>query len=426
MMILGKPYPVRRELIDRLNKNVAVDQPKYPINFQNTRNFFVIHTVEIGMPKYRLQNGRTTAYQEEVIVDEGLPEDFFERDLEMEEAHKKQHEILKKQLSASGTDLLEYFKDHDQEEPLILDNKGFVVNGNRRLCTMRELHQQDVNSGKIKPRFSHIEVIILPPCSEDDILTLEGKLQIVKDIKAEYDWTSEGCMYRNLRDKRHYTTDQIASLYDKKKEDIEDIILLLTYVDQYLKSRDIPKKYHTIVNEKFAFEAIVKGRKKLGEDVDKKNVFQTVAFSVIEQPLDGMGRLHSFIPKIVDNIDAIIDRALEKFPSDDVESVEGGDFSGDLLDGNEVQENLTNLVNVLDKEENRVNVAYIVKDVIEAEEDRQQRFAVIQKIQRANSLLQDALNIFDDNVEVNGIDSQLESIESHISDLKGKLLHVTH
>jgi hypothetical protein len=425
-MLLGQPYPIRRELINRLNEHVAVDQHKHPINFQGERKFFPIHTVEIGMPKYRLQNGRTTAYQEEAIAEQGLADDFFERDIELEEAHKKQHEILKKQLKDSGIDLLAYFKERDQEEPLILDNKGFVVNGNRRLCTMRELHQQDVNAGKANPRFSHIEVIILPPCSEDDILTLEGKLQIVEDIKADYDWTAEGCMYRSLRDKKHYTTERIAGIYDKKKEYVEELILLLTYVDQYLESRGTPKKYQAIEQQKFAFEAIVKGRKKLGEDVDKKDIFQTVAFSVIEQPLPGMGRLHSFIPKIADNIDPIIGRAIEEFPSADVENPEEEDFAGGLLGGNDIQVDLTNLVSTLDKEENRGNVVHVAKDVIEAEEDRQQRFTVIQKIQRANSLLQDAVNIFDDDTEKDGIESQLESIESHIADLKGKLLNVTH
>ncbi|MED1127621.1 hypothetical protein [Bacillus paralicheniformis] len=425
-MVLGWPYPVRRELIDRLVRNIAVDQHKHPINFQNERKFFPIHTVEIGMPKYRLQNGRTTDAQEELIAQEGLPEDFFEKDVELEEAHKKQHEILKNQLKVGGVDLLAYFKERNQEEPLILDNNGFVVNGNRRLCTMRELHQKDVEDGKANPRFSHIEVIILPPCSEDDILTLEGKLQIVEDIKADYVWTAEACMYRSLRDKKHYTTERIAFLYDKKKEDIEELILLLTYVDQYLESRNIPKKYQKIVKEKFAFEAIVKGRKKIGEDVDKKDIFQTVAFSVIEQPLPGIGRLHSFIPKIADNIDQIIERAKEEFPADYIVSQEEEDFADGLLGGNEIQEDLTNLVRILDKIENREDVVNIAKDVIEAEEDRQQRYTVIQKIQRANSLLQDAVNIFDNDTEVDGIYSQLESIECHIADLKGKLLNVTH
>lgn len=425
-MELGWAYPRRRELIDQLVKHVAIDQPKHPINFQGERKFFAIHTVKIEMPKYRLQNGRTIDAQEETIVDQGLPVDFFERDIELEEAHKKQHNILKNQLNVGGTNLLSYFKNKQQEEPLILDNNGFVVNGNRRLCTMRELHKEDIVSRKKNPRFSHIEVIILPPCSEEDILTLEGNLQIVEDIKAEYVWTAEGCMYRNLRDKKNYTTEKISGIYAKKREEIEDLILLLSFVDEYLESRNKPKKYHEVLNEKYAFEAIVKGRKKLGDEIEKKAVFQAVAFSVIEKPLPGMGRLHSFIPKIVDNIDPIIQRVQEEFSFEDDNATEDEDFAGGLLGNNDVQVNLISLVQTLEKEENRENVVHVAKDVIEAEEDMQQRYTVIQKIQRANSLLKDAVNIFDKDTEREGIQAQLESIEQHIIDLKEKLLNAAH
>ncbi|OPD49315.1 hypothetical protein [Bacillus thuringiensis] len=425
-MELGWAYPKRRELIDRLASNVSANQHKHPINFQNERTFFPIFKVEIGMPKYRLSNGRTQDAQEQYYTEKNLSEDYFERDLELEEVHEAQHGILKQQLKSSGIDLLDYFTKNKQEEPLILDNNGFVVNGNRRLCTMRELRQKDIVAGKQSPRFSHIEVIILPPCSEEDILALEGKLQITQDIKADYIWTAEGCMYRSLRDKKGFTTEKIASLYEgKKKEDVEELILLLTYVDQYLASRNIPKQYHRIQEDQLAFEAIVKGRKKLNDE-DKKDIFQTIAFSVIEKPLTGMGRLYSFLPKIVDNIDAIIERAQQEFPPEEQMSIDDEDFDDGLLGGSDFELNLINLAQTLDKEENRENVVHITKDVIDAEDDRQQRFTVIQKIQRANSLLQDAVNMFDDDTEVVGIQSQLEAIETHIEELKGKLLNVAH
>lgn len=420
-MELGWSYPRRRELIDRLGNSVSADQNKYPINFQNERTYFPIHKVEIGMPKYRLSNGRTQAAQEEYYTSNNLPEDFFERDIELEDIHKAQHEILKKQLRSGGTDLMDYFSKNNQEEPLILDNNGFVVNGNRRLCTMRELRQKDLENGRQPAKFSHIEVIILPPCSEEDIIALEGKLQITEDIKADYVWTSEGCMYRALRDKKNYSTEKIASLYDgKKKEDIEDLILLLTYVDEYLESRNIPKQYDKIQDDKFAFEAIVKGRKKIADE-DKKDIFQTISFSVIEKPLPGMGRLHSFLPKIADNIDTVIERAQQEFPSEEQMEMDNDDLDGGLLGDSDFEEDLINLALTLDKEENRENVVQVVKDVIDAEDDRRQRFTVIQKVQRANTLLQDAITMFDDDTEREGIDLQLESIKAHVAELEGKL-----
>ncbi|MCC3378451.1 hypothetical protein ACFQ5D_16560 [Paenibacillus farraposensis] len=428
-MELGWAYPKRRELIDLLVSSRNLDQNKHPINFQNKREFFPIFNVEIGMPKYRLSNGRTQDSQEQYYTKHKLPEDYFEKDIELEEVHKAQHNILKSQLKSGDTDLLIYFSKKEQEEPLILDSNGFVVNGNRRLCAMRELNKKDLEARNYPPKFSHIEVIILPPCSEDDILTLEGKLQIVEDIQADYVWTAEGCMYRSLRDKKGYSTERIATIYDKKQENIEDIILLLTYVDQYLESRNTPKQYELVLKEKFAFEAIIKGRKKLSDNDDKKDIFQSISFSLIEEgPLPGMGRLHSFIPKVVDNIDAIIERALQEFPLSEEqvsmknESIEGGDLLGE----DDFEIDLVNLARSLDKEENRTNIVHIVKDVIEAEEDRQQRFTVIQKIQRANALLQDAVNMFEDNTESDGIQSQLETIEFHVEALKEKLKNVTH
>lgn len=420
-MELGWAYPRRKELIDQLKNVVSVDQNKHPINFQNERKFYPIFKVDIGMPKYRLSNGRTQAAQEEYYTKYNLPDDFFESDIELEEAHRAQHEILQKQLKSGGINLIEYFSKNNQEEPLILDNNGFVVNGNRRLCTMRDLYQKDLDNGTQPARFSHIEVIILPPCSEEDILALEGKLQITEEIKADYDWTAEGCMYRALRDKKGFTTEKIARIYeDKKKEDIEDLILLLTYVDEYLISRNKHKQYKLVQENKFAFEAIVKGRKKL-EDEDQKDIFQTVSFSVIEKPLSGMGRLHSFIPKIADNIVNFIERAQQEFPSEEQPTIDDEDFSEDILGGSNFEGDLIQLAQTLDKEENREIVVDVIKDVVEAEDDRKLRYTVIQKIQRASALLQDALNIFDDNTEVEGIDSQLEAIETHITKLKGKL-----
>ncbi|MEK4376865.1 hypothetical protein [Bacillus sp. FSL R5-0434] len=427
-MELGWAYPRRRELIDRLQNSVTNDQHKHPINFQNERKFFPIFKVDIGMPKYRLSNGRTQDAQEEHYTKYNLPENYFERDIELEEVHKVQHGILKKQLrSTGGIDLLVYFLNKQQEEPLILDNDGFVVNGNRRLCAMRELHQKEVDSGVISPRFSHVEVIILPPCSEEDILTLESKLQIIEDIQADYVWTAEACMYRSLRDKKGYTTEKIAGIYDKKPEQIEELILLLTYVDQYLESRNIPKQYYQILDQQLAFEAIIKGRKKIGDDEDKKDIFQSIAFSVIENPLKGMGRLYSFLPKVADNIDAIIERAKEEFPPEEGQISMDNELVGDdLFSNSEFEDDLIALAQTLDKEENRENVVHVVKDMIDAEDDRQQRFTVIQKIQRANAMLQDAVNMFDNETETDGIQSQLETIETHIETLKGKLLNVTH
>lgn len=108
---------------------------------------------------------------------------FFERDLESIEALEIQHDLLKQMLKKNpNADLREFFVDNIQEEPLILSHLGFVINGNRRLCAMREVREKkhkDSNR-ELYDRFQYIDVIILPPCDEKDIDELEAQLQIKK------------------------------------------------------------------------------------------------------------------------------------------------------------------------------------------------------------------------------------------------------
>ena len=141
-MKLGLPYPLRRKTIDDLISS----EPKrtMEIDFKNVKNMIIpIVTLSIELPKYRLANGRTYDLQIEYLAkNTSLPNDFFEKDPELESVQSVQHGLLKK-LVGKKKDLLEYFSEHEQGETLILNQDGFVINGNRRLCAMRELLLKD-------------------------------------------------------------------------------------------------------------------------------------------------------------------------------------------------------------------------------------------------------------------------------------------
>ena len=67
-------------------------------------------------------------------------EDFFtDGDPELYALQEAQHNILHGMISEEG--LLEKFANPNnrQSEPLLLDENGFVINGNRRLCCWRTL-----------------------------------------------------------------------------------------------------------------------------------------------------------------------------------------------------------------------------------------------------------------------------------------------
>src|SRR5439155_3070065 len=134
------PYPKRTSHLKQLYS--ASSKRTFDLRFQGHLQTFNIHRVPVELPKYRLNNGRTLAAQVQHLAKHPeLPRDFFTRDLELEDAQAVQHAILRRMVD--DKDLLEYFKTHEQEKPLLLSHEGFVVNGNRRLCALRILLEQD-------------------------------------------------------------------------------------------------------------------------------------------------------------------------------------------------------------------------------------------------------------------------------------------
>src|SRR5262249_6418850 len=148
--------------------------------------------------------------------------DFFdEGDPELEEIQIAQHQILTEMIRQEG--LLSKFEDpaNKQVDPLLLDENGFVVNGNRRLCCWRVLHNKDQSK---YGHFGHVDVVVLPHCDEQELDRLEAKLQIEKDIRSDYTWDSEANMMAQKQRLHGFTTPQLAQLYGKTKRDIEDLL----------------------------------------------------------------------------------------------------------------------------------------------------------------------------------------------------------
>ena len=141
-MQLGWPLPKRREMLQRLSKEPG--KTFHTVYFQGRRQDLPVRVVSLDLPKYRLDNGRTRSAQAAYLAQHpDLPPEFFRTDVESDAAQKAQHEILKVMLGSGEKDLLRFFRKRDQMQPLILTDLGFVLNGNRRLCTFRELVAQD-------------------------------------------------------------------------------------------------------------------------------------------------------------------------------------------------------------------------------------------------------------------------------------------
>ncbi len=255
---------------------------RFSLKFQNSYTPFPVYLVSSDLPKYRLENGRTTAAQAQYLAEpehSSLPRDLFDSDPESDIAQKAQHDILKSMIGES--DLRSYFGTNEQGEPIVLSSQGFVINGNRRLCSMREWY--DFNSGKYS-RYRNVKIIILPAADEKELDWLEGKEQIQKDITAEYSWTAEAIMYRRRLEKKIFSIKELAGLYEKDVEEISELLDLLKFGDLYLTSRRKPAQYSLIDKDKYAFSQLRKYRKKISGLTDRK-LFETLAFEIIDEPM---------------------------------------------------------------------------------------------------------------------------------------------
>lgn len=292
------PWSLPKRIAEIKRVNVGKNEGSYPLFFRGTLSDYKIFKVSIEMPVYRLSNGRTIARQREYVVRKKVASDFFIKDPESIEALDAQHELLCDLAKDEG--LLNYFKQPQtvQDEPIIIDDNGYIINGNRRICAMRMLLE---SNNKQYAKYEYVRVIILPDCSEDDIIRLEARLQTQPDIKADYSWIAEALLYKNQMDLYGYDYNRLARIHGKDKTEIQTLNDIVEYADEYLSSRGKPDQYSLIEKNREAFTQLRRYRKNFSKTQDK-DIFKELVYSFIDNPADAPGRIYQTVKEIADNL----------------------------------------------------------------------------------------------------------------------------
>ena len=368
----GWPWPNRKKEFEKLAKAAGniVHVHKVP-EFQDGVNL-PIWRVPISFPKYRISNGRTVSAQQEYIAsNDGIAQNFFSQDRELEPVQQVQHEILLKMIEDAGLERKFKGRRSKQSEPLILDDNGFVVNGNRRLCCWRKLISLDPT------KYSHfltIDIVKLPPCDEEQLIRLEARLQIAKPIKGEYSWHAKANMYRQAMKQSGMSVEEVAKLYDKPKTAIQREITKLELATEYLKSRNLENRWSEIDDDDSAFDSLRKSVNK-GNSEGKRDIFKKLSFILIDEHDEAKERLYSVIPRVHEHLDPIVDALKEEF-LDDADGDGDGDndddaiFGGgaDSMEGSSISETLK-LVNGLPKSDDNANRArQIILETLQTQE----------------------------------------------------------
>jgi biotin operon repressor len=414
------PLPKRQDFIRQLQDR----KPQYDkqLEFQGELRVFGVHVVDIELPCYRLSNGRTRSAQQELVATENLPDDFFIADPDSAPALEKQHEILRKMVT-TGTDaeILSILRKNQQTDPLILDPDGYVINGNRRLCAMRLLIEEDAEGFE---RFRHVQVVFLPPCTPDDIDELEAKLQWLPDGRAEYSWVDKAMMLRERRN-RGWSEDKLCRLYEMSRNDIRKSIAMLEDAEAYLEQRGRHGEYSRVLRKEFAFDKLQKGRSQCADDEAKKQFFTSVAYLMLDDP-DATGRrLYDSIPDALKFAEDVAGQLRRDFAdsvptpfndqNQDGLEVLGGDCDSDFKD----------VAEVVGSPEHFDKAREVIRDKLEemrtrARERRDATYC-LREIQKAYTALENARGNLTRDSETQGIVAQLDNIEAACKELRSML-----
>ena len=437
----GAPLLDRKSEIDEL---IKTPKNQYPLEINGKLENLPVIRVRIQDPIYRLVNGRTKTMQEEYLVKHPeQPTDLFTKDEGSYAAQKAQHEILCK--LAADADLMKEFKDgKEQTEPIICTVAGVVVNGNRRLCAWRTLYYGD---SKKYSHFEYVNIAIIPrECDEESIKNIERKLQIQKTLRADYKWHAKAMMMK--QDQAEGTgIIELTEKYDmKNKKETGIFLAAFDYAGEYLEKTGRAKQWSIVDGDEFSFRKFAEERKKISEQ-DKKELFETLVFQLIQNHSGYSGRLYDIIPDIAKNLDAIYEDMKAKMEAvetqkgeteEESEKEQSGKAEGvstdtdndtainngdgddlDLLGGEAIETG--KYAKVTKAIQNGVidNVSEIVTNTLDNQKALQAEAKtsgfLIGQLSKASSYLQNAVNNgLTDKSDITGVSQQIKNIEDSL------------
>jgi hypothetical protein len=422
----GWPRPARIEEFNRLVNQARISPEMQRFEFQGRLQTFPVLTISIDLPKYRLANGRTCSQQDEFLAKNSeFRRDLFSGDAEMLDAQMEQHKLLLDVADESG--LREKFLDTAQRqvEPLVLDEDGFVVNGNRRLCTWRSLLEADAEK---YGHFRNIAVIVLPHCDPRDIDRLEAQLQVEKEVKANYTWDALANMMKRHQERNGLSNSDLAELYKMKDSEVVQLMDMLAYADEYLVSRNKSNLWSQVASAEYAFETLVKSRPRV-DGIGKQELLKQAAFTLIDEPDEAGGRLYSSIKDIASYINVVRDRLQDVFQVEVAQTDNGiDDLFGAAPVANAAAAAHISAVDValaahIQKPENAQSAREAIVDAIESQrqlkKDAQTANFLLKKCAKAQAELMDAVQAgltFD--AVTQGVELQIQQIEGLLDRIK--------
>lgn len=207
--------------------------------------------LDIDVPIYHLNNGRTRDAQRTYIKKNGHKDNYFEKGLENNQQQRIQHKILFELSQDSTANIHRELKSSikfREDAPLLIDSNGMLINGNRRMAAIRELYKSDV---KKYDDFKRIPCAVIEQHLDDKtIKEIENFLQVIKENKQDYNWISLCMEIQDEKKRLGLENKQIAVNMGKSEAEIERYVNLITVIDNCLEvDHKTPGDYSAIKSQ---------------------------------------------------------------------------------------------------------------------------------------------------------------------------------
>ena len=207
--------------------------------------------MDIDVPIYHLNNGRTRGAQRSYVKKNNHKDNYFEKGLENNQQQRIQHKILYELSQDSTANIHRELKNSvkfREDAPLSLDSNGMLINGNRRMAAIRDLYKSNV---KKYDGFKRIPCAVIEQFLDDKtIKEIENFLQVIKENKQDYNWISLCMEIQDEKKRLGLENKQIAVNMGKNESEIERFFNLITVIDNCLENdHKTPGNYSVITSQ---------------------------------------------------------------------------------------------------------------------------------------------------------------------------------
>jgi len=395
-------------------------------DFRNQKTQLKLIRIASDLLIYRMENFRTYIDQRSIIIRDVKPADFFLAGQENESVQQLQHEILaqlaRKGRADSVVPVIEVLKTEKQREPILITNRGVVVNGNRRLAAMRELLDENRTANA---EFTHIDCLVLPAdVTPEEIVDIEARLQAKPETKLDYDWIGDCLLIQKLLDIGR-TPAQVADRLNRKPSEIKNSLAALGEANVYLKDWAKAEGDYTRVREAEQFFKDLPSLVQAKEE-DLAEASRYIAWNLYDNRDQLDERLYAFNVVIGKNAADVLDRVASELgiPLTGQATEDDGSFDVDIEggDGPTSYQPVIDALRDQDKRDEALEVLIEVsRGTIEKERGRKSGGAALKAIITANSRLSEVDLNRADASGYGAMDRQLEQIGKRVLELRKTL-----